>query len=920
MAKKPTKTNLTPGASGYTAQPLQKIKDFLKVSSAEFGGRSASEISKILRADRIKKTFTGNLTLRDALFIALDAKGLKIPVDTKRDEDILFLEKLFPTKRGIPKLGGSKQKIKESPAPSSSISHWSSLVNKIARKDLNVTHPTLEQIHTVLDRPFLDFLYTGLIADYDMPEAKGAFSALEQALFYIKKQDSQKNTLVREGMLDEWYLDKRISDHLDPRRPGTSLRLYPDDEYMEDVKEGVNPQNRIGLGLKDTMNYSAKIHTPILSKAIANGIKAIQPNSTIEGQTKTLEQMLPTTKGASVTIQDIKSALIYNTLIPHRPLQVLSLRMRPPENLDVATDAYLTEDARQIIMADEGQKQTKKYPPVRIPSLLRQMFLSLRDKHQERIYVFRDNGVGENTLRSLLNASIKVKNGVEDQTKKLHTDNVIISPIKSMKWFRKASAVIFQSSNPNENSLLSNVMGHKDGDEKDVTRDAYTGRGSVEKTDFEALEKVVQDFATNVGVTKVKDTLATGFGLTYTDSSGIEVPYIEIKGLDKRITESAGAEEAEQDIENVEKIKLEQKKFEKDIQNVEEFASSTKQYIIENFNASGYAGYRKRFSSAVKKSQNGFDVDEIINTSIQAILHPDKKPDEDTLDVLKFLAPQELKKAEEKPSPVPFDKTPNLIEPGNYFKTYTSDDFSGVSPETPEPTRKSVQAYFDQRKVIQSVIDEYSIKPFEYDDDDDDDDMSFIPTVTDIRTLLKGAKVGKQIFDEVIDEVSRQRKQQNYPVDEEPQKTDEKKDKKRTGKTKKWLNKIFPNVLKRTPGLGLFIPSVSMAEGTISEPPARYPDFSPSDMQRNLEQELQTSFDIVDATPDQTGLDALTNLEKTYQERVNRSQPAMSTGIMQDSGITELDPRTVPEEQLDKIQAAKKDLQQQAAELFNLPT
>ena len=76
----------------------------------------------------------------------------------------------------------------------------------------------------------------------------------------------------------------------------------------------------------------------------------------------------------------------------------------------------------------------------------------------------------------------------------------------------------------------------------------------------------------------------------------------------------------------------------------------------------------------------------------------------------------------------------------------------------------------------------------------------------------------------------------------------------------------------------------------------------------------------MDATPDQTGLDALTNLEKTYQERVNRSQPAMSTGIMQDSGITELDPRTVPEEQLDKIQAAKKDLQQQAAELFNLPT
>ena len=38
---------------------------------------------------------------------------------------------------------------------------------------------------------------------------------------------------------------------------------------------------------------------------------------------------------------------------------------------------------------------------------------------------------------------------------------------------------------------------------------------------------------------------------------------------------------------------------------------------------------------------------------------------------------------------------------------------------------------------------------------------------------------------------------------------------------------------------------------------------------------------------------------------------------MRDSGITELDPRSINEEQLDKIRAARRDLQSQAAELFN---
>lgn len=73
---------------------------------------------------------------------------------------------------------------------------------------------------------------------------------------------------------------------------------------------------------------------------------------------------------------------------------------------------------------------------------------------------------------------------------------------------------------------------------------------------------------------------------------------------------------------------------------------------------------------------------------------------------------------------------------------------------------------------------------------------------------------------------------------------------------------------------------------------------------------------IAQAT-DEGGMQYLDNLEETYQRRVEAEQPAISTGIMRDSGITELDPRSINQEQLDKIRAARRDLQSQAAELFN---
>ena len=73
---------------------------------------------------------------------------------------------------------------------------------------------------------------------------------------------------------------------------------------------------------------------------------------------------------------------------------------------------------------------------------------------------------------------------------------------------------------------------------------------------------------------------------------------------------------------------------------------------------------------------------------------------------------------------------------------------------------------------------------------------------------------------------------------------------------------------------------------------------------------------IAQAT-DEGGMQYLDNLEEKYQRQVEAEQPAISTGIMRDSGITELDPRSINEEQLDKIRAARRDLQSQAAELFN---
>lgn len=98
------------------------------------------------------------------------------------------------------------------------------------------------------------------------------------------------------------------------------------------------------------------------------------------------------------------------------------------------------------------------------------------------------------------------------------------------------------------------------------------------------------------------------------------------------------------------------------------------------------------------------------------------------------------------------------------------------------------------------------------------------------------------------------------------------------------------------------------------------PNPLPRTSEKGTEQRRQGDEDrfIMEATPDKRGMQYLDDLEGKYQRRVDRDQPAISSGIMRDSGITELDPRTIDEEQLDKIQAAKKDLQQQAAELFNI--
>ena len=152
--------------------------------------------------------------------------------------------------------------------------------------------------------------------------------------------------------------------------------------------------------------------------------------------------------------------------------------------------------------------------------------------------------------------------------------------------------------------------------------------------------------------------------------------------------------------------------------------------------------------------------------------------------------------------------------------------------------------------------------------------------------------------------VDEQKRGRNIPVEEEPEIKD---DKKRENKVKKWVKKNFGKVLKRSPLGFAGMTAFDAIAGEIESKPNLF------------EREAQVSSDIVAAQPNEDGLAFLNSLENEYSQKVDLESRQPTSGIMKDSGITELDTQSINQQQLDNIRFAKKDLQQQVADLFNKP-
>ena len=154
-------------------ESISKIIDFLDLNQEGFDISSYKERLK-------QKTLEGTLTIKDALFITLNEKGLKILEKSfVEDPNAKMLSQIFPSTTNIDIPGGGTLAV--SPEPKSAISNWSNLVNKINRK-------TGQGIKEILNTPIQSYIREGVSQEFDMKGAKGGSSALRQGIFYARKQ------------------------------------------------------------------------------------------------------------------------------------------------------------------------------------------------------------------------------------------------------------------------------------------------------------------------------------------------------------------------------------------------------------------------------------------------------------------------------------------------------------------------------------------------------------------------------------------------------------------------------------------------------------------------------------------------------------------------------------------------------------
>jgi hypothetical protein len=561
---------------------VARIIDFLGLAQEGF------DLSRYKEALK-QKTLDGTLTIKDALFITLNEKGLKILEKSfVQDPNSEMLAKIFPSTTNIDIPGGGTLAV--SPEPTSAMSNWSTLINKIKKK-------TGQDEKEILNTPIKSYVREGVAQEFDMKGAKGGASALRQGIFYARKQlgfSEKEKKIIRDTYLDDTTLRQELG----------GSKTYG--------------QKRLqGRGLS-TRNIRPS-DAPLITQAVKEGMSVI-------------------------TDADAKAAIMYNILIPHRTVQVSRLRINPERDakgniLKDATDPYL--DGDQIVVPQEGAKKgQKRYTTVKLTPFMQDFLGQIATNNPDRTYLFRDNNVDEGAFATKVNNALQLPGGVAEKTQAFVDAGKFTGPISTFGMLRKLSATSIVLYVPGSFGNLRYIMGHTSlrqvASETGIDEQQkvfYVGDIQEGRSDFEAMKLYEDELQKNSGASSKRDFLRNTFNISEID-------------LTASFTEPATTETQGRDLaKNV----LQQVEFETQLNNRPDLSLESKLWILGNFDTpEAFEAFEDQIEQAQKAvgSESVDSLDQIIQRKI----NPELKVDSSVQEVIKEL---ETPEAPSKPSVMP---------------------------------------------------------------------------------------------------------------------------------------------------------------------------------------------------------------------------------------------------------------------------
>mgnify|MGYP003120577235 FL=1 len=562
-----------------------KIIDFLGLAQEGFDLFRYKEALK-------QKTLDGALTLRDALFITLNEKGLKILEKSfVQDSNLEMVAKIFPSTTNIDIPGGGTLAV--SPEPTSAMANWSTLINKIKKK-------TGQDEKEILNTPIQSYIREGVPKEFDMESAKGGASALRQGIFYARKQlgfSEKEKKIIRDTYLDDIALRQELG----------GSKTYG--------------QKRLEGRALSTRNIRPS-DAPLITQAVKEGMSVI-------------------------TDADAKAAIMYNILIPHRTVQVSRLRINPERDakgniLKDATDPYL--DGDQIVVPQEGAKKgQKRYTTVKLTPFMQNFLGQIAANNPDRTFLFRDNNVAKTTFEARINNALQLPGGVGEKTQALVDKGIFRGAVSTFGMLRKLSATSTALYVPGSFGNLRYIMGHTS--LKQVASETgideqqkifYIGDIQEGRSDFEVMKLYEDELQKNSGASSKRDLLRNTFNI-----SEIDLPN---SFTDPAITETQGRDLAKNVLQEVE--------FDTQLNNRPDLSFESKLWIIENLKTPEAF---KAFEDQIEQAQKAVGSESVdsLDQIIQRKINPELKVDSSVQEVIKELeAPEAPSKPSVMPEPV----------------------------------------------------------------------------------------------------------------------------------------------------------------------------------------------------------------------------------------------------------------------------